>query len=123
MAVLIMGNKFKKHWLDALERHREGEGEGIIAGVVISKPAPWRNASKIIELKEKGLELKEIAKQTGFSIQTIKRTIETKGEDPRTGPQCERYADRVFSVAEAIREMPLPCGDNCICMWQPVFND
>ncbi len=118
-----MDEIFIKNWLDSLERHKESEKKGIISGVIISKPAPWKHASTIIELKESGLELKAIAKKTGFSIPTVKRAIETKGEDPRTGPQCEKYADRVFSIAEAIREMPLPCGDNCICMWMPVFKE
>jgi hypothetical protein len=118
-----MDKQFIKNWLDALERHRESEKRGIISGVEISKPAPWKHASTIIELNEHGLELKEIAKKTGFSIPTVKRAIETKGEDIRTGPQCEKHAGRVFSVAEAIREMPLPCGENCVCMWVPVFKE
>ncbi len=96
---------------------------GTIVGVEISKPAPWPPAKEIIELKEKGLNFTEISKKTGYSIPTIKRAIETKGEDRRIGPQCMQLEGRVFSVKEALQEMPMPCGPDCVCMWKPVFNN
>lgn len=38
------------------------------------------------------------------------------------GPQCNRHTGRVFSVQDALTEMPLPCDEKCSCWWRPVLR-
>jgi|GEM_PF-1790016 len=44
------------------------------------------------------------------------------GEDRRTGAQCDRFQGRQFTIDEALSEMPLPCGADCICDYRPIFK-
>lgn len=118
-----MGNNFKKYWRDELNRFKKVEDMGIIVGVEIIKPSPWPPALEMIKLKEQGLDVAEIAKRTEYSGFTVKRAFKTRGEDLRTGPQCSEYAGKVFTVDEALEKMPIPCGPNCVCTWQPVFKN
>lgn len=92
-----------------------------VAFVTVSKPKPWAPAAQMVQMHEQGHDTDAIARDTGYSVPTVEQNIRTRGEDPRTGPQCERYFDRIFSIENALREMPLPCGDNCVCSWQPVL--
>lgn len=117
-----MNKRVKKYWIDALNRLKESEDRGTIIGVEICKPRPWPPALEIIKLREAGLGLDEIAKEVGYSVYTVERALKTRGEDLRTGPQCSRYAGRVFSVEEALKEMPIPCGPDCVCWWGAVFE-
>ena len=95
--------------------------ESGVTLVTISKPRPWAPAAQMLQLHEQGYDTGTIARTTGYSIPTVERNITTRGEDPRAGPQCERYSDRFFSIEEALLEMPLPCGDKCVCSWHPVL--
>jgi hypothetical protein len=94
--------------------------ESGIALVRVSKPKPWAPAAEMVQLHEDGFDADAIAKITGYSVPTVERNIRTRGEDPRAGPHCERYAKRIFSIQEALEEMPLPCGQECVCMWHPI---
>ncbi len=81
----------------------------------------FSSTNKISQLHERGYNTDAIARSTGYSVVTVERNIRTRGEDPRTGPQCEQYFERVFSVDEALVEMPLPCADKCVCSWRPIL--
>ncbi len=118
-----MDSNYMNKWIDKLEGLKENEKQGIIIGVEVIKPKRWRPAAKMIELHSEGVEIKAIAIQTGYSVLTVKRNIKTKGEDLRTGPQCEKYSGKVFSVNEALSVMPIPCGSNCVCSWRPIFRN
>lgn len=99
-----------------LERLRQRD-----CAVVISKPKPWPPAKFINDLHNAGETVSSIAKKTGYSVQTVKRALKTKGEDKRTGPQCQRWVGKEFSIDEALAEMPLPCGADCVCWYKAVF--
>ncbi len=92
-----------------------------IAMVKVSKPRPWAPAARMIQLHEDGVDIGAISRITGYSVPTVERNLRTRGEDPRTGPQCERYSEKVFSIEEALAEMPLPCGEKCVCSWYPIL--
>ncbi len=92
-----------------------------IAMVKVSKPRPWEPAARMIQLHEDGIDIGAISRITGYSVATVEWNLRTRGEDPRTGPQCERYSERVFSIEEALAEMPLPCGEKCVCSWYPIL--
>lgn len=109
-------------WRDSLERLLVIERHGTLLGVEIAKPKPWPPAAVMLDLHARGESLEVIAKKTGASIPTVKRTLVTRDEHPRTGPQCERHTGRLFAVREALSEMPLPCGPGCVCSWRPVFR-
>lgn len=117
-----MEREFKKRWIDELERLKENEQRGIVVGVQVSKPKSWPPAAKMVQLHEAGIGIKAIAKKTGYSVPTVERNLKTRGEDPRAGPQCDKYSGRVFSVDEALKQMPLPCGPKCICSWRPILR-
>lgn len=117
-----MDPEFKKRWIEELERLKENERRGFVVGVKISKPKPWPPAAEMVQLYEAGMGTKTIAKKTGYSLPTVERNLKTRGEDPRTGPQCDKYSGKVFSVDEALKEMPLPCGPKCICDWRPILR-
>lgn len=117
-----MSAEFKKRWIDELERLKESERRGIVVGVEISKPKPWPPAAEMVQLHESGVDVKTIAKKTGYSVPTVERNLKTRGEDPRTGPQCKKYSGKVFPVDEALKEMPLPCGPECVCGWRPILR-
>ena len=117
-----MEPEFKKRWIEELERLKENEQRGFVVGVEISKPKPWPPAAMMVQLHDEGVDIKAITKKTGYSVPTVERNLKTRGEDPRTGPQCDKYSGRTFSVDEALREMPLPCGPKCICSWRPIFR-
>lgn len=104
----------------AIECELLGYSKSGITLVRVSKPGPWAPATEMAHLYEQGIDTHTIAKMTGFSVPTVERNLQTRGEDPRTGPHCERNSDRVFSIEQATREMPLPCGDKCICSWCPI---
>ena len=113
---------YKQRWVEKLARLRKGLELGVVVGVEISKPKPWPPAARILELHSEGLEVGSIAKKVGYSKYTVERAIKTRGEDPRTGEQCSRYAGRIFSVEEALKKMPLPCGPECVCDWRPILR-
>lgn len=117
-----MGAEFKKRWIEELERLKENERRGIVVGIEISKPKPWPPVAEMLQLHEAGVDVKAIAKKTGYSVPTVERNLKSRGEDPRTGPQCEKYSGKVFSVEEALKAMPLPCGPKCICSWRPILR-
>jgi len=92
-----------------------------IAFVTVSKPRPWAPAAQMVQLHEEGYDTDAIATTTGYFAPTVERNIRTRGEDLRAGPQCEMYSEKIFSIEEALREMPLPCGDRCVCSWHPIL--
>jgi hypothetical protein len=99
-----------------------GYSQSGVAKVEVSKPKPWPAAAKMVQLHDDGVDISAIAKITGYSVPTVERNLKTYGEDPRTGPQCDKYSGRVFSVEEALEEMPLPCDQKCICSWRPILQ-
>lgn len=108
--------------INELQRISEDARKGFILGVRIAKPRPWEPAAQMLELQRQGKDIKTIASLTGYSIPTVKRNLETQGIDHRTGPQCNRHTGRTFTVDEALREMPIPCGESCACWWRPVLK-
>lgn len=93
-----------------------------VTKVEVSRPRPWPPAARMVQLHADGVDIGTIAKTTGYSVPTVERNLKTRGEDPRTGPHCEKYAGRVFSIEEALEDMPLPCEQKCICSWRPVLR-
>ncbi|PCJ88586.1 MAG: hypothetical protein COA54_02390 [Thiotrichaceae bacterium] len=113
---------YKQKWAEELVSYKDSEKLSVIVGVEISKGKPWPPALKIVELHNKGFDVKAIAKEVGYSTQTVERNIKTKGVDPRIGSQCVKYAGRVFSIDEALALMPLPCSETCVCYWRTVLR-
>jgi len=111
-----------QEWVDSINRWRVGFDGGYVLGLEISKPKPWPPAALILELHGQGLDVECISKRVGYSKISVERAIRTRGEDIRTGDQCGRYAGRLFSLDDALREMPLPCGPTCVCAWRPRFR-
>ena len=103
-----------------LERLKDAESRGIVLGVRVRKPSAWKEAAPMLELSEQGYQVSEIALRTGQSVMTVSRTLQTRGEHPRCGPQCDELGTRVFTVDQALREMPIPCGAKCACWWRSV---
>lgn len=62
--------------------------------------------------------------EKGFvvGLKIAKPRVTARGPHPWVGPQCDTYAGRVFSLPEALEKMPLPCSDQCICWWRPLFR-
>lgn len=118
-----MDSDYRKKWIDELEKLKENDKQGVIIGVEVIKPKPWQPAARMIKLYSDGVDIKAIAKQTGYSVPTVERNLKTKGEDLRTGPRCEKYLGKVFSVNKALSLMPIPCGSNCVCSWRPIFHN
>ncbi len=113
--------RWREHMEESIrEELADWEGGGALA-VRIRKPTPWGPALRMLEMRGAGVSVDEIAKATGYSEITVRRNLETRGEDPRVGPHCDRQAGRVFSFAQALAAMPLPCGETCVCSWSPVF--
>ncbi len=113
---------YKQPWADELARLKQDENAGIIVGVEISKPKPWPPAEKILQLYNDGVDVKTISKEVGYSIPTVERNIKTQGVDPRVGEQCNKHTGKVYSLSEALSEMPIPCGPKCICFWRAVLK-
>lgn len=109
-------------WANELSEYLEGVEAGFIVGLEIATPPPWPPAAIIISLSDAGRDAKAIAAETGYSKPTVDRVLRTRGVDPRVGPQCDRYAGRVFRMQDAIAQMPLPCGPECVCHWRPIFR-
>lgn len=107
--------------IDELLRYKKKDLDFII-GLTIAEPKPWPEAARMVELHEAGFDSKTIAEKTGRSVICVEQMIVTKGIDGRVGPQCDRYKGRLFSIDEALAEMPLPCGPDCICDWRPTFD-
>jgi hypothetical protein len=108
-----------------LQRARRLELERLrtsARAVVIAKPSPWPPAVKMVELRSAGEDIEAIARKTGYSVAAVKRALKQGGGDRCTGPQCEHWAGRQFTVVEALAEMPLPCGPDCVCSYRPIFN-
>ena len=110
-----------EYWTNAIKCELLRYKESGIALVKVSKPKPWAPAAEMVRLHEDGLDVDAIARITGYSVPTVERNIRTRGEDRRAGPHCERYAKRIFFIQEALDEMPLPCGEECVCMWHPIL--
>lgn len=127
MAAGLMVQIVRKQGGDPLEYMRESyrfELERLRPrgrAVVIRKPQPWPPAKFMNELHEAGEDISSIAKKTGYSIQTVEMALKTKGADKRAGSQCDRWAGKEFSIDEALAEMPLPCGGECVCWYKSVF--
>jgi len=117
-----MESSYEQSWIDELVRLQKDENLGIVVGVEVSKPKPWSKAEKIIQLHNQGMDAKSIAKTIGASVPTVERNIITKGIDPRTGSQCEKHKGKVFSIKEALSEMPIPCNQNCVCSWRTILK-
>lgn len=95
------------------------------------------------QLKMAYHELSIIARKVGLDPMPFKRKVtecqilEYKAEptfvaglqvaisenDPRAGPQCDVFQGKVYSFDEALAEKQIPCGPDCICYWEVVFED
>lgn len=93
-----------------------------VTKVEVSRPRPWPPAARMVQLHADGVDICTIAKITGYSVPTVERNLKTRGEDPRSGSHCEKYAGRVFSLEEALEDMPLPCEQKCICSRRAVLR-
>lgn len=93
-----------------------------VANVEVSSPGPWPPAARMIQLHAGGVEIDAIARLTGYSVPTVERNLVTREVDARMGSQCEKYAGITFSVERAMKEMPLPCAQNCVCTWSPIIR-
>ncbi|MET0076396.1 MAG: hypothetical protein ABW130_19280 [Candidatus Thiodiazotropha lotti] len=43
--------------------------------------------------------------------------------DNRTESKCVRLSQRIYTIDEALTEMPMPCKPDCICYWEAVSAD
>lgn len=121
MLIEARDTRWREHMEQSIrEELAEWEGRGALA-VQIRKPRPWEPALEMLEMRAAGASVDDIAKATGYSVITVTRNLETRGNDPRTGPHCDRHAGRIFSFAQALDVMPLPCGETCVCSWSPVL--
>lgn len=98
------------------------EARGRVLGVELSKVRPWPEAALMLKLHEQGKTAAEIAKATGRHIKTVEHNLKTRGEHPQVGPHCDRLANRLLGVEQALLVGAKPCGDNCVCYWRPVFD-
>lgn len=115
--------RWREHMEQSIREELTGwEEQGVVLAVRIRKPGAWEPALKMLEMRAAGAGVDEIAKATGYSVITVNRNLETRGLDPRVGPQCDRHAGRIFSFAQALDEMPLPCGETCVCSWSPLLR-
>ncbi len=112
----------KQYIIDELKRYKESDEYRFIVGVQISKAKPWPPAIEMLELHDKGLDVKAIAKKVGYSVKAVEHNLKTKGIDPRVGLQCDKYLERVFSIDEALALMPIPCSEKCICYWRTILK-
>jgi len=113
--------RWQEHMAQSIREELADWQERGALGVRVRKPSPWPPAASMLEMHAFGASVEEIATATGYSAVTVKRNLESRGNDPRTGPHCDRHAGRVFSFAQALDAMPLPCGETCICSWSPVL--
>lgn len=49
-------------------------------------------------------------------------TVSPPSGRAREGCQCDSWTGREFTVDEALAEMPLPCGPDCVCAYRPIFK-
>jgi hypothetical protein len=42
--------------------------------------------------------------------------------DRRVQDSCVQRAVRLYRVADALKERPLPCKEDCVCYWRPVLR-
>lgn len=113
---------FPQAWVNELTGYIVGVERGVIVGVKVSTPGIWPPATMMLSLYADGFGAAAIAEKVGYSVQTVERVLLTRGIDSRVGEQCHRHAGRVFSLPEALQEMPLPCGADCVCHWSPVLR-
>lgn len=115
-----------KRLLDAtraeLKRLQALEERGIVVGLEIVKPKPWPPAAMMLRLRREGVDVRETAKKTGYSVPTVERNLKTGGEHATVGPQCDRHAGKVFSAEQAMGLMPIPCSETCVCSWRPILR-
>jgi hypothetical protein len=125
-------------WREWREEHldkEEAERESLIRSMSDSKDPR--------QLKLAYLRLFLIARRSGADPMPFKRKIieyqilehkssaqamaglqvEKPENDKRTGPQCDAMTGRVYSIEEALKERRIPCGPDCICSWEIVFDD
>src|SRR3990167_10637647 len=112
----------KQRWVNEILHLREGVKHCFTIGLEIAWPTPWPPALEIIDLHLQGFDVAAIAKKVDYSKFTVERALKTGGMHPTSGPHCFRHAGRVFSIEEALQEMPIPCGPGCICSWRPLFT-
>jgi len=128
----------EKEWRDWREEHpdrEEAERESLIRSISDSNDPR--------QLKLSYLRLFLIARRSGADPMPFKRKIieyqilehkdsaltmaglqvEKPENDKRTGPQCDTMTGRVYSIEEALEERRIPCGPDCICSWEIVFDD
>lgn len=122
MSTASIGGALRQRWVNELIELLPSSESGIVVGVQVAKPRPWPPAAEMLKMQERGASVRSIARATGYSVITVRRNLATRGEDCRVGPQCDRHADRIFSIREALDEMPLPCGEDCICRWRPILR-
>ena len=103
------------HWIRQLEKFRALQVRSKNIKIRITKPMPWYGSQFILQFAEQGHTETEIARRTGYSIDTVRRTLVDKGEHSSVGLQCDIRCARTFTVNEAFLEQPLPCGPDCIC--------
>lgn len=108
-------------WLDELVKLQPKVASGLVVGVRARKPPVWEAAIEMNRLHRAGIAEADIVKRTGYSIHSVKRAIATNGEDIRTGPHCDAFIGRVYTLQEALDQMPLPCSERCSCHWSAVF--
>lgn len=77
-------------------------------------PMPFKEAVYRLELEQ----LREQAR----AVTVRKPKPGLYGEDHRAGAQCDRFQGCQFTIDEALSEMPLPCGADCICDYRPIFK-
>jgi hypothetical protein len=103
------------NWIRQLENFRALQVKSKKFEVRIVKPKPWYGSQFILQFAEQGHSEMEIARRTGYSIDTVRRTLKDRGEHASVGVQCDMRSARTYTISEAFVEQPLPCGPNCIC--------
>lgn len=106
---------------------REWVGRDFVVGVEVSipYPRPWPPAMEMMAAHARGETVEEISARTGYAKVTVERALETEGKSPANpgvGEHCQRLAATLYPVSRALAEMPLPCEDDCVCDWRPVFR-
>ena len=99
--------------------HEKVMAAGVMIRVALNTgrdPMPWKETSYRFELEKIRLSMQQAP---DFVIAA--RTSKYKLDDRYLTDHCDARIGLTMSVDEALEKMPLPCGINCVCHYQPVF--